>query len=116
MLEDHNFRMAKKYNCEDEYRDHIIMDNDRSVGRNCLTFFYNNCRYKIYNKFVHSLEVKNNKQQIGNNIREWVNNPEERLRETIKNSLDYGCTRLEITFYASDGNLPDIDTIHENIN
>ena len=70
----------------EEYKDHVILKNDRSVGKICLTFFYNNKRYKLYLKFVHSLEVKSNAKQIGHNIKEWVNNPEPRLKETIKQS------------------------------
>ena len=106
LLQNHNFRMEKEDTEDNKYKDHVILENDRTVGKNCLTFFFNNCRYKLYLKFVHSLEVKSNKQQIGNNIREWVNNPEPRLRETIKESLNFGFCRAEITLYARDLNLP----------
>ena len=50
------------------YKDHVIMRNNTTVGKNYLTPFYNNARYKIYNKFVHSLELKSNSSYIGNNI------------------------------------------------
>ncbi len=79
-----------------------------------LNIFYNNKRYKLYLKFVHSLEVKSNAKQIGNNIREWVNNPETRLKETIKQSLNYGFTRAEITFYSHE--LPEKEEIDNSIN
>ena len=108
------FRMQNERDNENEYSNHVILKNDRIVGKNCLTFFYNNKRYKLYLKFVHSLEVKSNAKQIGNNIREWVNNPEPRLKETIKQSLNYGFTRAEITFYSHD--LPEKDEIDESIN
>ena len=115
LLEHHNFRMQEDYT-DVEYKDHTILKNDKTVGRNCLTFFYNNCRYKLYLKFVHSLELKSNTQQIGNNIREWVNNPEPRLRDTIKQSLDYGLTHAEITFYVNCLDLPTKEQIETNIN
>ena len=70
---------------EEIYKDHIMMRNNTTVGKNCLTFSYNNARYKIYNKFVHSLELKSNSSYIGNNIQNWCNNLEKRLRETFKN-------------------------------
>ena len=108
------FRMQDDKDENEDYKDHVILKNDKSVGRNCLTFFYNNKRYKLYLKFVHSLEVKSNAKQIGNNIREWVNNPEPRLKETIKQSLNFGFTRAEITFYSHV--LPEKEEIEDSIN
>jgi hypothetical protein len=61
-----------------------ILNNNSSVGSNCLSFIQDNVRYKIYNKFWHSLEVKSNKAQVGTNIYNWINNKEERLREIFR--------------------------------
>ena len=58
----------------------IIIKNNNTVGSNCLTFLNNNNRYKVYNKFIHSVEIKNNTQTTGTNLYNWVNNKEQRLR------------------------------------
>jgi hypothetical protein len=36
---------------------------------------------------------------VGNNFIDWCNNPEKELKEAIKESLETGLLRLEITFY-----------------
>lgn len=115
LLTNSNFKLEGDNLNNREYKDHTIINNNKTVGRNCLTFFYNNCRYKFYNKFVHSLEVKSNTKRIGNNILEWVNNPEERLKDTISKCLENGITRLEITFYVSDKDLPEKEEINKSI-
>lgn len=91
-------------------RENIILDNDNTVGKNCLTFMGKNSknivtRYKIYNKFAQSLESGAVRDKLGTHIWDWVNNPEERLRETIPKSLEFGFTRLELTYYNA---IPDL--------
>ena len=93
-----------------------ILNNNSSVGTNCLSFIQDNVRYKIYNKFWHSLEVKSTKAQVGTNTYNWINNKEERLREHIPKTLDNCFTRLEFTFYRKDSTIPsrnEIDTALE---
>ena len=83
--------------------DYVIMDNDKLVGKNCLTFIHNTehgkVRYKFYNKFVQSIESPSVRGKIGSHIADWLYNPDEQLRNSINDSLDTGLLRLEITFY-----------------
>lgn len=94
----------------------IIIKNNNSVGSNCLTFLNNNNRYKVYNKFIHSIEIKNNTQNTGTNIYNWVNNKEKRLRENIPKTLNNGFIRLEITFYLKNNELPTEEEILKELN
>jgi hypothetical protein len=88
---------------EEHYRNITIMDNNKMVGRNCLTFIEttdNGCvRYKFYNKFVQSVESPGVRSVVGNHFMDWCNNPEKELNKAIKESLETGLLRLEITFY-----------------
>jgi hypothetical protein len=86
----------------------ILLKNGSSVGSNCLSYLKDDKRCKMYNKYVHSLEIKNNVQQVGTNVFNWINNKEKRLNETIEKTLKHGFTRLEITFYRDkmDGGVP----------
>ena len=85
--------------------DYVIMDNDKLVGKNCLTFIHNTengvVRYKFYNKFIQSIESPSVRGKIGSHIADWLYNPDEQLRNNINNSLDTGLLRLEITFYIN---------------
>ena len=80
-----------------------IIDNNNSVGANCLTFITNSyfgaVRYKFYNKFVQSMESPSVRGRVGNHYSHWTNNPEQILKESINKSLDTGLLRLEITYY-----------------
>ena len=82
-----------------------ILDNNQHVSRNCLTFItktdVGTTRYKIYNKFVQSMESPSVRGKIGHHIKDWVNNPETVLQEAISSCLDTGLLRLEITFYRT---------------
>ena len=54
------------------YGDYRIMDNDKLVGKNCLTIIHNTehgrVRYKFYNKFVQSIESPSVRGKIGSHI------------------------------------------------
>ena len=82
-----------------------ILDNNQYVSRNCLTFItktdVGTTRYKIYNKFVQSLESPSVRGKVGHHIKDWVNNPEIVLQEAIPKCLETGLLRLEITFYRT---------------
>ena len=54
---------------------------------------------QIYNKVVHSLEARSNKDHFGSNLFNWINNKEERLRENVPQTLANGSTRQYITSY-----------------
>jgi hypothetical protein len=86
-------------NTQDDKEESItILDNNKLVGRNCLTFIETtngSVRYKFYNKFVQSMESPG----VGNHFMDQCNNPEKELKEAIRKSLESGLLRLEITFY-----------------
>lgn len=81
----------------------IIIDNNASVGSNCLTFITNSSfgavRYNFYNKFAQAIESPNVRGSVGNHYSHWINNQEQILKDNIKKSLDTGILRLEITYY-----------------
>jgi hypothetical protein len=93
-----------------------IIDNNTTVGKNCLTFITEidgiTARFKIYNKFIHSMEIRNNKLFIGSNIFNWLDNPEKQLQQTIEKAQDTGLSRAEITFYKTP---PKQETINKTI-
>ena len=99
--------------------DYIIMDNNKLVGKNCLTFLHNTehgrVRYKFYNKFIQSIESPSVRGKIGSHIADWLYNPDEQLRNSINSSLDTGLLRLEITFYI-DNKAVSKEYIHNHLN
>lgn len=100
----------------DDYGEKTIVNNDHQVGKNCLTFMFGNIRFKVYNKFIHSLEVKSNATQVGTNIYNWVNNGDYRLKQNIPQTLEHGFLRLECTFYRSNNTLPTEEEITNTLN
>ena len=62
------------------------MDNDKQVGKNCLTFIHNKkcgkIRFKLYNKFIQSIESPSVRGKIGSYIKD------EQLWKSIWDSLD----------------------------
>ena len=114
LQEKYNFKLQGEHG-DLEDGDSIIIDNDEHVGRNCLTFLRKEehlTRWKIYNKFAQSIESASVRSNIGTHIADWINNPEERLADTIKQSIPAGLTRLEITYT---GYIPELTEIQENL-
>jgi hypothetical protein len=95
--------VQKEYKEDNKGESITILDNNYLVGRNCLTFIKTTTngtvRYKFYNKFVQSMESPGVRSTIGNHFMDWCNTPEKELKKAIKESLDSGLLRLEITFY-----------------
>ncbi|MBS0032581.1 MAG: hypothetical protein KFE23_00475 [Candidatus Baumannia cicadellinicola] len=93
----YNFCRQKdvKNNCK------IIVDNDKTVGKDCLTWINSNSRVKIYNKFVCQMTSPGINKILGNNVVNFVNCPDKRLKETFSSELakNNGITRLEATIY-----------------
>jgi hypothetical protein len=89
-------------------RNGMVLDNDKLVGRNCLTFVKTTdngpVRYKFYNKFVQSMESPGVRTCVGNHFVDWCNNPEPELKKAIDAGLGRGVLRLEITFYRLGAN------------
>ena len=91
---------------------YIIMDNDKLVGKNCLTFIHNTkhgvVRYKFNNQFMQSIKNLNVRVKIGSHIADWLYNPDEQLRNTINDGLDKSLLRLKITFYINNNYLTEL--------
>lgn len=53
----------------------IIMKNNKTVGKHCLSFLYNFygniVRAKFYNKFIDNLEVASLDSKVGSNLKNW---------------------------------------------
>lgn len=120
-----NFRFAKEYMDAEDWEQFVdingctILDNDNLVGGNCLTFIsksiYGTVRYKFYNKFVQSLESPSVRGKVGNHYADWIDNPEDILKESISKATDTGLLRLEITFYIENQAIT-ADYIEEHLN
>ena len=87
-----------------EEANRVIINNDSSVGRNCLTFMETidvfTTRQKIYNKMVQMLECKSVRSNLGCHWKDWACQKDTRLSEARDNTKDRGLTRAEVTFYA----------------
>ena len=117
LVENQNYTL-KKMGVDLDNDEKIIVDNTKTVGGHCLTFLNKDNgvlkRQKFYNKFVHSIESGSVRSNIGGHIAEWVNNPEHQLQKTIKNSLESGLLRLEITYYKNQ--LPTLAEVDQDLN
>ncbi|XP_065207970.1 uncharacterized protein LOC135836843 [Planococcus citri] len=86
-----------------EFRENFneIVDNDTSVGIDCLTWVNSNTRVKIYNKFICQMTSPGVRQRIGNHIVDFIDGRNKRLRETFQSYLArlHGVLRLEATIY-----------------
>lgn len=120
-----NFRFAKEYMDAEDWEEFVdingctILDNDNLVGGNCLTFIsksiYGTVRYKFYNKFVQSLESLSVRGKVGKHYADWMDYPEDILKESISKATDTGLLRLEITFYI-ENQVITADYIEEHLN
>jgi len=95
------FRMEKTARRENK----TIIDNDKSVGNNCLTFVTEfkdvKIRCKLYNKYVCQLTSGSVNNVLGCHLLDLVQHKTETLRTTFNNGEMTGVTRLEITFYSN---------------
>lgn len=100
-------RLVDLISADDPHGVFTVIQNDSTVGTQCLTFMYT-CpntgiviRFKIYNKFIQSLQTAGVADMFGYSLQEWINNKDPKMRASVLKSLDYGFTRLEMTVYAS---------------
>lgn len=94
----------KNFCFQGEYKpgSNIILDNDKTVGIDCLTWITpSKARAKIYNKFICQLTSPGINKQLGNHVVDFINCPDARLNETFSSTLakEHGITRLEATIY-----------------
>ena len=97
-----------------------ILDNERFVGRNCLTYMEELggvvTRQKVYNKFVQMLESQSVRSVIGCHWRDWVVQEGTRLAAARDVSTYRGLTRAEVTFYIdSSGYIPSERLIEDTL-
>ena len=97
-----------------------ILDNDRFVGRNCLTYMEEVggfvTRQKIYNKLVQMLESQSVRSSIGCHWRDWVVQQGTRLSAARDKATQRGLTRAEVTVYIDEsGAIPSELLIEETL-
>src|SRR5436190_2881314 len=94
-----NFNFCKQGQFKKDNK--IIVDNDNTVGKDCLTWLNYNSRIKIYNKFICQLTSPGINKQLGNHIINFIKCPDDRLKNTFNSDLakNNGITRLEATIY-----------------
>jgi len=56
------------FSLSDSKKDNIIVDNDKTVGKDCLTWLNENSRAKMYNKFVCQMTSPGINKQLGNHM------------------------------------------------
>ena len=79
-----------------------IIENDQTVSNTCLSFWLENAtgflRVKLYDKFKQSLESGSVRGNVGSHLNNWINNPGQKIRDTLKRSIEFGILRLEISY------------------
>ena len=89
-------------------RNRRIIDNEESVGSNCLSFLLLQPNYgsmwrgKFYNKFVCQIECAGVQDSLGNNVANYCECPDRRLAETFANKdiQERGICRIEVSLYG----------------
>jgi len=89
------------FSLSDSEKDNRIVENDKTVVKDCLTWLNKNSIAKIYNKFVCQMTSPGINKQLGNHIIDFLNCPDKRLKKTFGSELAQkkGITRLEVTIY-----------------
>ena len=99
-----NSVLEEEYYEQDENK--LILDNDRSVGKNVLTYLRldgkQKTRTKFYNKYVSNIEAGYVRSQFGGHLFDTVCSTSERLRKVFSNKdvIERGVTRLEVSVYG----------------
>lgn len=106
LCENHGFRLQGS----DKHQPRTIIDNERYVGKNCLTFIERVddfvTRAKVYNKMVQMLESKSVRSTVGQHWRSWALQEKTNLAIARDEARKRGLTRAEITFYCLEDDGP----------
>lgn len=92
--------LCKKYDfcLQGEYEKdfNVIVDNNKTVGKDCLTWLNYNYRAKIYNTFIFLITSPRVDKKFGNHIIDFINCPDDRLNNTFNSDLakKHGLTRF----------------------
>ena len=73
-------------------------------------------RVKIYNKYIQMMESPSVRENYGSHICKWINSKNKTFDKAIEKSLNYGYSRLEMTFYTTEGRPPKYDVVEQNFN
>ena len=99
-----------------------ILDNTDNVGKHVCTWVCRNekgntVRTKIYNKIVSNIEAGEVREPVGGHLADYVDCPNEHLRKTILHPdvQKLGCTRIEVSLYACNGDDLCTQTANEEI-
>ncbi len=90
-----------------------IIDNDVFVGKNCLSYMDGGNRFKLFNKFVQSMETNAVRNRVGNHIYDWVVQQGTKLANARDMGIDRGVTQAEVTFYTSEA--PTLEVMKERV-
>lgn len=91
-----------------------VLENADKVGLNCLTWWHDNNREKVYAKMVQQFESKEVRATVGHHISEWVETTGTRLAEARDATIDDGLMRCETTVYTDRNDWP-IATAHKHL-
>ena len=120
LLEQPEFRLEK--GDENFNATYTILDNIESVGRNVLTWIYEDektkeltYRVKIYNKIGCNFEAGEVRNSIGGHLADYVYSSNERLRRLFANKdvQERGISRIEVSVYGLHEDIS--NTIGENL-
>jgi len=114
LLEDDKFRLQGS----EKPADCTILQNERDVGCNCLSWIETEkgmeIRSKLYNKMVQMLESHAVRSKIGNHWKGWADQWGTRLAKCRDSACHRGLTRAEVTFYCK-SKIPADDFIEEKL-
>ena len=101
LVSNHDFREQGS----NDFSPRTIVDNDNTVGRNCLTYMETvdgiKTRPKIYNKFVQMLETQSVRSKVGSHWKDWTSQKGTRLAKARDLACERGLTRAEVTIYIT---------------